>query len=200
MVEGYPIIELSSSASEPVGGVIPVFVKRRCTNHCGWKSYQLTRSEVAARNEAGEYVPALPDSEASNLAGGTQKLLDALGSRESNAGFLLRKGAGEYSKSGEKLGPAAVIGLPFIIGQQSYLAANPEKVLELRLHEISIPETREEYQHDGWVFFPIGKYTELQATYVWAPHADFHDQRSQIVRAPWNGSSTTIASVPAAGD
>src|SRR5690242_6031621 len=129
------VVELSSKAPEPVGGVIPVFIKVHCTEHCGTRSVGLSRREVFARDQSGKWIEALPPREAAELAGGAQPLLVALGSSWGNAGYLTRQAfAGIYGHD-----YWGIIFAPFILGYTAYMAAHPELTQMERLDEISIP-------------------------------------------------------------
>lgn len=180
-------MELSASALAPVGDTIPVFIKRRCTANCGFKTSPWSRQQVAALNEAGQYVQAMSVVDAAKLAGGTQKLLDAVNSREGNALFLTRSTFSDiYGHDWW-----GVIFFPLILAHTGYLAAHPEEVEEMRLEEIAIPQSGDQ----GWVFFPIGKYTKVKASYDWLPSipplSGREEERTEIIIAPWNGSSSS---------
>jgi len=149
-----------------------------------------------ARNESGKYRQPLLVDDAAELAGGSEKLLDELNSREGNAFFITRQGFSEFYKSGESMGAAGAISLPFILGYAAYQAAHPEDVRLKRLEEISI-----ENHDSGWVFFPLGKYSEVQAPYKWEPLSSWwswslfeppSEQKTEALSCPWNGSSTPL--------
>ena len=181
-----PTVEFSSNALAPVGGTIPVFIKRRCIANCGFKSSPWSRQQVAALNESGQYVQAISVVDAAELAGGTRKLLDAVNSREGNAFFLTRSTFSNIY--GHDVW--GVIFSPLILAYTGYLAAHPAEVEEMRLEEIAIPQSGDE----GWVFFPIGKYTKVKASYDWTGWPSMFsggEERTEIIMAPWNGSSTT---------
>jgi hypothetical protein len=186
-----PTVEFSSHALAPVGGTIPVFIKRRCTANCGFKSSPWTRQQVAALNEAGQYVQAMSVVDAAKLAGGTRKLLDAVNSREGNAFFLTRSTFSDIYGHDYW----GVIFSPLILAYTGYLAAHPEEVEEMRLEEIAIPRSGDE----GWVFFPIGKYTKVKASYDCLPSIPplwgKEEEQTEIIVAPWNGSSTTVGTL-----
>lgn len=195
-----PTVELSATAIAPVGRVIPVYIERRCIAHCGFKSIQLIRQEITARNESGKYVqPMLPD-DAAELAGGTETLLYELNSRELNGSFIARNAGSEYMKAGESFGAGGAIAIPFILGEAGYMAAHPEEVRLQRLEEISIAQSTGGYYHDsGWIFFAIGKYTEIKAPYTWVPlswslFGPPPEEQTEMLTVPWNGSSITPAS------
>jgi hypothetical protein len=182
-----PTVELSASALAPVGGTIPVFIKRRCTANCGFKSSPWSRRQIAALNESGQYVQALSVVDAAKLAGGTQKLLDGVNSREGNALFLTRSTFSNIYGHDYW----GVIFSPLILAYTGYLAAHPEEVEEMRLEEIAIPQSGDQ----GWVFFPIGNYTKVKASYDWLPSVPplrgNEEGRTEIIVAPWDGSSSS---------
>ena len=209
-VEGQlPTVELSASALAPVGSTIPVLIKRRCTDNCGFASHPLSRQQVAALNESGQYVQAIPPDDAAKLAGGTERLLDALNARESHASTIARESMFEAENTQGSI--FEILAIPFALSAAASMAAQPdEKIEELRLSEVTIPECPSAYgcsiganlyklHHDpavggdqGWVFFPMGKYIKVKASYNWIPSIlRYEDERTNIVIAPWNGSSSS---------
>jgi hypothetical protein len=192
--DGHPAtVELSSKASEPVGKTVPVFIKVHCTDHCGKRMVGLSRSEVFALDKSGKWVQALRTNDAVELAGGTQPLLDAVGSGEGNSGFIVSSAAREMYPTNP--GPLALTGLPILFGlaHAGYRAAHPEDVLMERLEAISIPEQgSHDYYQDAWVFFPTATYTEVKASYTWFSDFSSRARHTETLRAPWNGSSTSL--------
>jgi hypothetical protein len=207
-----PTVELSSSASAPVGGIIPVFIKRHCTANCGVTSTPLSRQQVAALSDSGEYVQAMPVDDAVKLAGGTHKLLDAINAGESSSSTIARESTFQFQNTSQ--GIFAIFAVPFAMIGGTSLASQPTETIEnLRLNEVTIPDcgptgcpagaSLYSLHHDpaiggdqGWVFFPIGKYTRVKASYVWSPTFSAQKDETEILIAPWNGSSTSPSSAP----
>jgi len=134
-----PTVELSASALAPVGGTIPVLVRRQCTANCGSTSSPLTRQQVAALNESGQYVQAIPPDDAAKLAGGTQKLLDAVNARESHAITIARESSFEAQNTSS--GIFAILAVPFAFAEAASLGTQPAETIEkMRLTEVTIPE------------------------------------------------------------
>jgi hypothetical protein len=113
-----------------------------------------------------------------------RKSCSMLNSREGNALFLTRS-TFEDIYGHDWWG---VIFSPFILARTGYLAAHPEEVEEMRLEEIAVGG-----HNDGWVFFPMGKYTQVKASYEgFRPHYFFGGESwTNIIIAPWNGSSSS---------
>jgi hypothetical protein len=198
-----PTLQLSVSAQPPVGGVIPVLVKRDCTANCGISGTPLTRQQIVALNESGQYVPAMPLDEAIKLAGGTGNLLDAVNARESRASTIARESTFELQNTSGSV--FAVFAVPFAVGSAASKASlSTEEVEEIRLREVAIPECPHTdvthgcpisanlyaLHHDptlggdhGWVFFPIGRYTRVQAYYNWLPSFSASENQTEVVEA-----------------
>jgi len=212
-----PTVELSASALAPVGGTIPVFVRRRCTANCGFKSSPLTRQQVAARNESGQYVQAISVDDAVKLAGGTEALLDALNARESHASTVARESLFEFQNFAS--GIFQILTVPLVLLGGASLATQPSETIEkIRLNQITIPDCpyplevghgcpigseASHLHHDpampgaGWVFFPMGKYTQMKASYDWFPFVfTGEEERTEIITAPWNVSSSPPGTLP----
>ncbi len=209
-----PTVELSSKALAPVGGTIPVFIERRCTANCGAMSYPLTRGQVAALSQSGKYVQAIPVDDAIKLAGGSQKLLDATGARESSASTIARESMFEMQNNANSM--FAIFAVPFaLMGAGSLASQPPEKIERIRLNQVSIPDcpgsldpahrcsvgaNAAQLHHDpaiggdrGWVFFPAGKYTRVRASYDWFPSLfSGEKERTEVIVTPWNGSSSSL--------
>lgn len=212
-----PTVELSASALAPVGRTIPVFIKRRCTDNCGFASHPLSRQQVAALNESGEYVQAIPPDDAAKLAGGTEGLLDALDARESHASTIAREST--FQAENTSRGIFAILAVPFALVGTASMATQPDETVEkMRLNEVTIPECPSAHgcpvgasasalHHDvaiggdqGWVFFPMGKYTQVKASYNWLPSPlNVEEEQTEIIIAPWNGSSSSLGSLSTPG-
>ena len=191
--DGHPaLVELSSKPLDPVGKTTPVFLHVHCLEHCGWRMEGLSRTEVFALDKSGKWVMALLPDDAAELAGGTQPLLDALGSGGGNAGFIASSALQEIYPTNP--GPLAVTGLPILLGlaHAGYRAASPEDVRMERLEAISIPQqVKPDYYRDAWVFFPAATYTEIKASYTWFSDLESRERHTETLCAPWNGSSTS---------
>jgi hypothetical protein len=191
--DGHPaLVELSSKASEPVGRTIPVFIKVHCADHCGKQSVGLSRSEVFARDKSGQWVPTLRPREATELAGGTEPLLNAIGSPGGNAGFIASSAFQEAYPTNP--GPLDFTGLSFLLSlvHAGYRTTHPEEVQMERVEAMSVPEQSGAKHFDGWVFFSAASYTEIKASYTWFADFSMRDRYTETLCAPWNGSSTSL--------
>ncbi len=211
----HPVLEAWSYALEPVGGVIPVFVKIRCESNCGAQSFPLTRTQVSARNDAGQYVQPLKLEEAVQQVGGAQRLVDALSEADgsawlpSGAGVTLGNLGSGLKAGGRAAGMGgALLGMGIASLYSGYLAAHPEALAQAKLDYVAIAENRERDHnpttfHQGWVFFPNGKYTELKLAFAYAPGAFSTEERIETVSIPWFGppevgpAPSAIQSAPA---
>lgn len=111
---------------------------------------------IFALDKSGKWVMAMLPDDAADLAGGTQPLLDALGSGGGNAGFIASSAMQEMYPANP--GPLDLTGLPILLGlvHAASRAANPDDVRMERLEAISIPAQGErDRYHDAWVFFPV---------------------------------------------
>ena len=201
-----PTVELTVRAAPPVGGTIPMLIKRECTANCGWTSIPLTRQQVSALDRSGHWIEALPLYKAVDLAGGSQPLLEGINAAESPAITITRESTFETQRTSQ--GIFAFLALPAAISAARSLGSQPpEDIRRLRLREVAIPECpgsdlshgctmpREIYQlrHDpklggdhGWVFFPSGVYERVRVSYDWAPSAfPPEERRSVAITTPW---------------
>jgi hypothetical protein len=210
-----PEVELTSRAVAPVGGTIPVFIERRCTANCGAVGFALSRAQVSALTESGNYVPTIPVEQAIKLAGGTQQLVDAMGVGESNSSTIARESGFEFQNTSQ--GIFAILAVPFAVAHAGSLASqSTETIQQIRIEQVSVPDCAGHagapnqcpsganlYQlhHDpaigydrGWVFFPAGKYLQVKAPYEYYPYLFSREKfETEIIIAPWNGSSSRLA-------
>lgn len=206
-----PIVQLSAKPGPPVGQVIPILVKRDCTANCGITSTPLTRQQIGALNESGQYIPAISVDDAIKLAGGAGNLLDAVNARESRAITIARESTFEAQNTSGSI--FAVFAVPLALaGAASKANLSDEDVERMRLREVAIPECpytdvahgcsiRSNFpalHHDpslggdhGWVFFPMGKYTRVKACYDWQPSFSASENQTEVVEAELNGASST---------
>jgi hypothetical protein len=181
--------ELTTSvqAAPAVGDVVPVYVS--VANGTD-EPRSVVPSQVFAINDAGERVAPLPPQEAARQAGGAGELKAALASAALSGVGGAAVGAGLGAAAGAGWGgwgPGALIGTAVGAGTAMFSGAErgqskADQQASEQIGGLSLKseEVRRNFTVSGYVFFPKGKYREVEMVLVNHETGD-----TQSVREPW---------------
>jgi hypothetical protein len=178
---------ISVQAAKTVGEVTPVYVS--VANGTDTPR-SIVPTQVFALNESGERVAPLPPGEAARQSGNSGELKAALKSAAFSGVAAGAVGAGLGAAVGSVFGGAgsgAIVGTAYGAGygmlhgaQAGQSRADQQANQQIEALALRPEEVRHNFTVSGYVFFPKGKYNQVEMLLV-----DRETGNTEVVREPW---------------